>query len=420
LSSIQQIKIIEKDTGKTTASYVFGTFGVIAGALLIIGVIVALTKSSCPYVYSYDGEGYVFEGEIFGGAIAKNLQREDFMPLTSLKQKDGLYKIRISNELKERQHTDLAQLLIVEHPADQKVLLDKNGVVHSIGNIQHPEAACTFSGDDILPEMQSKDEMVFFFNDEEYSTNGVVIKFNKPEGANLGKLVFRAKNTLWSDYQVGRFFQLFGSSFNGWMEKQSKINPEVRKQRIIDQQLPLEIYLKNGAEWNLVDRLQTVGPLAYRDFVVPIDLTKHAADDIELKIQSGFMFWEIDQIGLDFTDDRELEISRVNPISAIGTGGIDWLTELKATDGQYMSQDTVGMVTELIYRAPTTSGNGYVQSCFLRTSGYYEPIREFEGLPQLIELNKFKTPGYLSDFSRTNYLIAIEKESALASVKTFE
>ena len=419
MSSIQQIKIIEKDTGKTTASYVFGTLGVIAGALLIISVIIVLTKSSCPYIYSYEGEGFVFEGEIFGGAIAKNLQREDFMPLPSLKPENGLYKIRISNELKEHQYTDLAQLLVVEHPADQKVLLDKNGVVHSIGNIK-PVSAGTFSGDDLLSAMELKDQKVFFFNDEEYSTNGVVMKFQKPENATTGKLVLNAKNTLWFDYQVGQFFQLFGSSFNGWMEKQSKINPDERSQRIIDQQFPLSIYLKDGTEWKLVDYLQTVGPLAYRNFVVPVDLSKHTSNEIELKIQSGFMFWEIDYIGMDFSEDNDLVISHINPVAAVGSGGIDWLSELNAIDGVYMSQDTVGMVTELIYRAPTTAGNGYIQTCFLHTSGYYEPIREFERLPQLIELYKFKTPGYFSDFSRTNYLIAIEKEAALASVKAVE
>ncbi len=420
LSSILEIKIIEKDTGKTTASYFFGTVGVISGVLIIITVIVALTKSSCPYIYSCDGEGYVFDGEIFGGAIAKNLQREDYMLLPSLKPTDGLYKIRVCNELKERQYTDLAQLLVVEHPADQKVLLDKKGVAHSIGNIQPPVSAITFSGDDLLSAMESTDQKVFFFNDEEYSTNGVALKFNKPAGANMGKLVLRAKNTLWFDYQVGNFFQLFGNSFDGWMQKQSEINPDDRRQRIIDQQFPLEFYLKNDTEWNLVDRIETVGPLAYRDIVVPIDLTKHTTSEIELKIQSGFMFWEVDQIGMDFKNDNELEIFRVNPISANGTGDLDWLAELNDIDGKYMSQATVGMVTELVYRAPSASDKGYVQTCFLYTSGYYEPIREFEGLPQLLELYRFKAPGYFSDFSRTNYLIAIEKEAALASVKTFE
>ena len=417
-SSIGMVKIVEKDTGKTSASHFFGAMGIIAGVLVIISIIAVLLKSSCPYVYAFDGEGYIFEGEIFGGAIAKNLQREDYLPLPSLKSKDGLYKIRISNELKERQYTDLAQLIVVDHPEGKKVLLDKKGNPHSIENLQKPMSSNSFSGANLLNAVESKDELVFFLNDENYSTNGILLKFQKPSNTSSGKLVINAKNTLWFDYQFGLFLEMFGSSYDSWMEKQGKIKPEERYQKVLDNGFPLSVYMRSNGEWQLIEQLNTIGPLAYRDFVIPVDLRSHSGNDVEIKLQSGFMFWEVDQIGMDFSQDQNLKINYLYPVSAAGSGDRDWLASLTSMDENYMAQDTVGLVTEVIFRTPNLQEKNYERTSFLHTSGYYELIREFSGPPQLTELYKFKTPGYFSDFSRQNYLSALEKENTFASVKT--
>jgi hypothetical protein len=70
ITDINEIRIIEHNTGKTIAIYAL----VAVGALVIVAIIVAATKSSCPYIYVNDGETFVFEGETFGGAIAQNLE----------------------------------------------------------------------------------------------------------------------------------------------------------------------------------------------------------------------------------------------------------------------------------------------------------------------------------------------------------
>jgi hypothetical protein len=416
-SDIREIRIIEKDTGKTTASYVFGTLGIVLGAFVVIGIIVALTKSSCPYVYSHDGESFLFEGEIFGGAIGPNLQREDYLPLPSLKSADDLYRLRISNELHERQYTDLAQLVVVEHPENQKVLLDKSGKPHLLKEVERPTSATSYSGENLISSLAEKDREVFFFNDEDYSNNGIIMKFEKPQQSGLGKLVLQGKNTLWFDYQFGEFLKKFGGFYNEWMDKQSKISSEERTQRIIDNDFPLSIYLKQNNQWELVDRLFTVGPLALRDFVVPVDLSKVDSDQVEIKIETGFMFWELDYVGMDFTEDQQLKIGYFKPIEAFGTGSIDWTKALEAVDKQYMVQEEVGEVTEIIYREMKPT-NDNQKTCFLHTNGYYELIREFDGLPKIVELNKFKEPGYFSEFSRANYLNILRSKSEIASVRS--
>jgi hypothetical protein len=411
MSSVKEIRIIDKDSGKSTGYTLLATLGVAAGAFALFMIIVALTKSSCPYIYVNDGEGFVFEGEIFGGAISKNLQRDDYMPLPSIKPSSGEYTIRISNELKERQYTDIAELLVVSHPQDSKVLLDKNGNPHLISNELPPISAISNSKQSLLQSLSKKDKGVYMFNDEEHSTNSIQLQFDKPANTNSAKLVLNGKNTLWFDYLFGEFLSKFGMTYNDWMKKQEERATDDRIDIIRQSDIPLSIYLKKGTEWTLVDYIHTVGPMANRDLVVPIDLKGHNQPKLELKIETGFMFWEVDYAAIDYTDNQSLDIEVIKPAEAFGSHNQNWLNSLQKKDGKYMSQLEVGDVTEIKYLA-TQAPADLTQSVFLHTSGYYELIRDFKGLPRFTELNKFKIPGHFSDFSRTRYLEVLDKKAS--------
>jgi hypothetical protein len=416
LTEIEELRIIDVDTGATIASHVFSTVGVVLGVLIVVVIIALLTKSSCPYVYVNNGETFVFAGETFGGAIGANLVRDDYMPLPAIKVVDGTYQLRITNELKERQYTDLAELIVVNHQPEQKVLLDKQGQVQVLKNPQAPLKANSYSGENLQPAMSESDNDMYLFNDEGYSENGVVLNFKKPVDAVAGKLLLAGKNTLWFDYVFGEFLQKFGGNFDTFMERQSKISSSDRMQTMRDNNFPLSIYAKQNGEWELVDYLLTVGPLASRDFVVPIDLEKYPGEEIEIKIETGFMFWELDQVAMDFTENTDLSIAHLKPLSAYGTGQQDWTATLGETDEQYMAQEKVGDVTELKFTVPAVP-EGKMQSIFLHTRGYYELIREFTGLPKLTELNKFKEPAYFSTFSRAGYLKVLAKEDEIEKLE---
>lgn len=417
LGDIKGIDIVEKNTGKTTASYIFGGVGIITGAIILIYIIILLTKSSCPYVYVFDGESFVFEGETFGGAIASNLQRDDYMPLPSLNpSSDGMCKIRISNELRERQYTDLAELVVIEHKADQRIFLDKNGRPHVINEVIEPIQAFSYSGQDLMPALQKTDSLVFFFNEEDYSKNGIELKFDKPGKVQQGKLILHGKNTLWFDYQFGEFLEMFGGLYDEYMEEQSQIATEERSRRIIDNDFPLSIYIKESHEWRLVDHIQTIGPLAARDFVIPVDMAGIDGDHVEIKIETGFMFWEVDFAGMDFAIDEDVIVNYLKPVYAMGSGAMDWTEALSHKDQKFMAQEQVGEITEVAYRSLIPSKN-HEMTYFLHSSGYYELVRDFKGLPDLVQLNKFKTNGYFSDFSRAQYMKILNKEALVANVK---
>ena len=126
MGDIEKIEIIQKDKARTTTSYILGGLGYTLGALTLISVVILLTKDSCPFVSTFDGQQYNLQGEMFGGAIYPSLQRQDFIPL-QVNSINGAYTVKISNELKERQYSDYANLLVVDHDKNVQVLSDLQG-----------------------------------------------------------------------------------------------------------------------------------------------------------------------------------------------------------------------------------------------------------------------------------------------------
>src|SRR5674476_92281 len=51
VSSISKIEIYDKDTATTVGSYVLSVLGITASAYLLLGIIILLTKESCPFIY---------------------------------------------------------------------------------------------------------------------------------------------------------------------------------------------------------------------------------------------------------------------------------------------------------------------------------------------------------------------------------
>lgn len=411
LSAIQEIKIINPDTGKSIMVFI----GVLVGSSLLIfiilAIIVALTKSSCPYIYTHDGEGFVFEGEIYGGALGQNIERDDYLPLPSIKPINDQYKIRLSNELKEKQHTDLANLLVVNHPSDCKVLIDQKGELHAIGNNQIQFKVATNSKNNIESVLLEKDSINYSFDDAEHDINAIHLEFDKEEEIQNYNLVLNAKNTLWFDYQVGEFFEKYGMAFDNWMAKQSELSTKERIQKTTERYIPLSVYIKNGENWQLVEHINTVGPMAFRDIVVPIKLDNYANKKIELKIETGFMFWEVDQLGIYPKQKKGLHTFRLTPKPDYKYGNGEVAASLAKTDKNYLHQLNTGDVAELAYNAPKV-GKDSIQSVFLHARGYYELVREFDDWPQFSELYEYNDPLWMAERSRIQYLKTITHQES--------
>jgi hypothetical protein len=398
IASIEKMEVYDPDTGATTASFVFGGVLIAGAAAAVFVIIILLTKSSCPFVYVDNGQESVFAGEIFGGAIFKNLQRHDFMMLPITDSLSAI-SITIANKLKEKQFIDQVSLLRVEHAAHGRVLVDRFGKVHAVDNIM-PVTSAMVHGIDIATQLRAKDNIQFSFDSDkgEDFFNTVELTFPKTNNASEGHLVIHTKNTLWSDYLFGEFTQLFGENYTKWVDKQNN-NPEVGKEGWTEKQgMNMSVFVETESGWQYVDKVELVGPLAYRDIVVPIDLKNHTGNELRVKVTSAFMMWDVDFMGIDYSNDTGIKTETLPLTTAIANKQSIDAGVLAKADKQFHEQLVIGDELNLTFKNKGSADSRV--SFVLQSSGYYNHVREYTGEPQVVELLSFRSKGRLSRFSK--------------------
>jgi hypothetical protein len=404
---IESIYIIQY-AGSMSALVVVGT---IAGFVIVI----ANTKSSCPYIYALIGNNFVFEGEIYSGAVLHNLERHDYMHLPSVQPKNGRYSIRIANELKERQYINLAELFVVNHPKDSKVFFTEEGEPIGIISEILPSKAISQGGIDQLAKLIERDTLGFAFDETGEENQHVVLTFDKPDHSDNATLLLRGKNTEWGDYVFGEFAQKFGNKFNKWNRTLKKKSRAERLQGVIDTEMPLTVSMKNGYDWEQIDYFYMVGPLGEREMVLPIDLSKHSESQVEIKLSTGFHFWDVNYAAMDFSDPVHFQFETIQPTEIESAQKIN-SEALAFDDDKYLEQKKTGDQVDLHFKTIDVP-IGMTQSVFLHCKGYYEHVRHFRGKPDIAELEKFKEPGHFSAFSRLEYLKQVQELEAFVSNK---
>lgn len=395
LQKINKMEIIQFDKKRTTKSYVIGVVGVSLGALALVAIIVAAAKSSCPFVSAYDGQEFSLQGEIYGGAIYPQLARHDYMPLRMQPLPDGSLQLKISNELKERQFTDLADLWVITHTSNSQILADAAGNLYSISDPQAPAHASLNGRANVTASLQQPgDQALLYMNDTTAdATNEVTLKFNRPAAKQKAKLVLSLKNSYFLDLLYGEMAKGLGSYYNTYVSQHSKKPAAELLKWVKEQHIPLQVSVKTNNGWSIIADLPTIGPLATRDIVVPVELPESPEPFVEIRLSSGFMFWEIDYAALDFTEDNSFSVEKIRPCKATDESGKDVLAELSTEDGLYLAQPEIGNTATMKYRAAPLLDRTKTRSYILHSKGYYEHIRAFSNKPDIGFLSQFNLPG---------------------------
>ena len=406
LSQVQKIEVIQKDKKRTTNSYILGTIGYTIGTGALIAAIILATKSSCPFVSAYDGKQFTLQGEIFGGAIYPQLARHDYLPLKITPDTNGIAKLTISNELQERQYTDIANLLVITHRKDTRILADETGHLYSIGKSHSPATASLNANNISTTALAQQNDHVLQFMDDTSFTNGhneLLLQFNQPVGAANAKLVLSLKNSYWLDYLYGELAKGFGKFYHFYIKQQSKRAPGELLQWVKEQKIPLEVSIKTASGWKSVTSLTTIGPVATREIVVPLPNVEPAEKIITVKLSSGFMFWEIDYAAIDYTPDDHFTVKEYAPVSAIDELNKNVLPLLQKEDGIYCEQPVPGNIATLTYNYLPVQDTTNTQTFILHTKGYYTHVRHFRGGIDKPFLKQFKQPAAFTTFSRQRY-----------------
>ena len=404
IKDIQKIEVYDKDTGATTASWIFSALGVTIGVLGVIFVILLLTKSSCPFVYAWDGTDFIFTGEIFSGATQPGLERDDYLPLHRISPSEGKYKLKLTNEVYEIQSLNSARLICIDHPADISVLIDKYGTPATFHIPLPPAMATNSSGKDILQIISTKDTLNYSGDETGDGKDGIeeiIMKFPKPLNCATGKLVIRAKNSFWLDILFMRFHKLFGEKYNTFAANQESASGEDLKRFLLEQKIPLSVYLERDGKWQFTDNFNIAGPMAFRDDVLSLDLNGISSDTIKIKLETGFLFWELDYAGMDFSPNETVLTSAVEVSTALDNNGTEVKDLLYSRDKNYLVLKEVGDEVLLDFNEPPVQD--MERTLFLHTSGYYKILREQKGYADRKTLKTFRKPNRFPEFSKEMY-----------------
>lgn len=360
--------------------------------------------SSCPFVYSFDGNNYVFDAEPYGGAYTKGLQRTDWSGLEHLKEVDGMYTILVSNELEETQYTDELKLIVVDHPKEVKVAPDLSGRIHTVSDPVAPLFAYDGNGKDLLPYVKKNDKVFWVSDDKDMSLQNrdslkeeLIFEFPKPEGASKVKLFVNACTTLWGSEVGKRYLELYGGKIDDWYEEIDNFGParsQLFKMNVREELFGLHIRVDTGKGWKSKGMILGGGPLASEDRIYSIDVSDVTGDTLRIKLTPPTAFWMINFMAVDYTEDLPISVTEVEAVEVVDHTGQDVSGLLAGTDNQYLAMPNIGDSAKIVFISPPKTA-GMDRTIFVKANGYYNIHLQADGEPQYDLLNRIHTePGF--------------------------
>ncbi|MDQ3751123.1 MAG: FG-GAP-like repeat-containing protein [Acidobacteriota bacterium] len=272
--------------------------------------------SSCPYLYTWNGERFEFVTDFLGGGEMGNWKEagayhypdsDEFVRITSdqLKPRNGLYEIRVTNELEEVLFLDYLKLVTVEHDADVEIYPNEGlgiptagkRILYTTQNALPPIAAVDTDGRDVLPVIKNLDRKFYdsfkSLNIRGYAApHNLTLNLDDKKGYDGRTLLLL---TGWTDYAF---------SSDNLAASQSGKTLFLPKLQVKD---------KNG-EWQTA--VDSIGISVGRPQTLVLDLTgKFLSASREVRIVTNYKtFW--DKIAVDTSEQKDVKTIEIQPVQA--------------------------------------------------------------------------------------------------------
>ena len=180
------------------------------------------------------------------------------------------YKLKMVNEDQETQHINLAELIVIDHPVNKDVMIDKYGTLQTLKETIAPVEAVNVYGKSILPLIKTKDSLSYIGDTKPKgeANEEIIMKFIKPANASSSKLVIRAKNTFWLEVLYAQYHARIGEKYEEFSKKQETIPAKEQIEWELSQNFPLSVYIGNNQGWKFLDYFNIAGPKAFKDDIL--------------------------------------------------------------------------------------------------------------------------------------------------------
>lgn len=272
--------------------------------------------SSCPYLYTWNGERFEFITDFLGGGEMGNWKEagayhypdsDEFVRITSdqLRPKNGKYEIRVTNELEEVLFLDHLKLIAVEHNIDTEVYPNEGlaipttgkRILYTTSKARAPISAVDTNGKNVLPNVEKLDRRFYdsfkSLNIRGYAeTHNLTLNLDDKKGYKGRTLLLF---TGWTDYAF---------SSDNLAASQSGKSLFLPK---------LQVKNKRG-EWQTV--IESIGISVGRPQTLVVDLTnKFLSDSREVRIVTNFKtFW--DKIAVDTSEQKDVKAIEIKASQA--------------------------------------------------------------------------------------------------------
>ncbi len=384
--------------------------GVAVGTIVVVAAVIAATKQSCPFVYSWDGKQYQFDAEPYGGAIARGLEKDDYSELGQLREQNGIYKLRVTNEVDETQMTNLTELWVVDHPAGTRVVPDIQGKLRTVSDPQTLISASDSAGHDLAPWLRSTDRLIWeppSVADANGSLEGdITMSFPKPENARQVKLIANAATGLWGSYMIKKMVELRGrdvGKFYMAVNHSQSARKQLMDWEIREQLYQLKVYVEEPTGWEVRGILPGTGPFISKDRILPLDVSHVQGNQLRIRLHPPAGFWALNSFAVDYSADQPVSVQTLKPATAQDKLGKNVLPDLATVDGRYLAMPNIGDTTDITFQAPPRK-EGAERAVFLHSRGYYKLHISGTGEPDKKTLDAFqKVPGTAAQFAATQY-----------------
>jgi hypothetical protein len=407
---VDEVLIEKRDGGKTFLLVLAGV-----GLAFAVAYLIALaTKESCPFVYSFDGDTYILDGEPYGGATSPGLKRTEWSGLSHLADVGGEYRLKLTNEVDETQYTDELKLVVVDHPRGVSVVADESGAVHGLAAAVPPSKAVDTAGRDILPYVGQDDWVSWRSAERDLSLKvasdtkeRLVFEFPKPAGAKRARLVFDGGNTLWASQMVKRFLALHGRTLGQYYASLSA--PGLARLGLDAWNLREELYrmhirVLTTRGWEPRGSALGGGPFVTRARLYSLDVSDVEGEVLKIALTPAVGFWTINHLAVDYGADPPLTVREIEADRAVDSHGADLRPLLASTDSRYVVMPTTGDSADLVFKAPPPPAHGLERSVMLKASGYYDIHFDDLGEPQTDVLAKVRSePGFAVRYALDQY-----------------
>lgn len=368
----------------TSSARNFGSFflGLTGPPLTILGVYcISCPKccfGSCPTVYTYDGEKYNLDAELFSECISRQLENNDIDMLKQNPIHDTL-QLKITNEALETHYINKFELIAAEHPDGTDLYPTIDNKLMLVSACVSPISAITKEGNNITGLLSG--------NDNKYYRTGVksVLELKKgpafdwidikipPSKNKTIKMILKYRNTLLSTELL--YDIVLGSQGIKGMEWTRKMNedPEYAAQfkMLYDTFSGININLFGNGNWKYFGKFKDAGPLNWKYIAAELPVSSSGSQTIRLKfIPDDFM---IDYVAFDTTSVSNdlIKTQKIYPFEitdGLGNNADSILQYIKYDDSNYLKTEP-GDCYYLNYKLPVK--NNFKETAIIYSKGYY-------------------------------------------------